>query len=485
MRITQLLGLGVLALVGAAVAEPELDEGVVVLTDEIFEEFISSTAHVMVEFYAPWCGHCKKLAPEYVSAAAALKEAGSEVVLAKVDATEHPDAASKHGVRGYPTLKFFNGGVASDYEGGRTSDELVKYAIKKSGPPATTVTTVDEAKALEALAPAVVLGCFGSETSDAAKTFLKVASANDALPFGITTEKKVIKEYGVKADSVVVLKTFDEKKADLSVSGKTTDEELSAWIGNYSRELVMPFSPENSRVIFGGPVQVHMLAFGAKGEEKADALFSTLAKVAEKQRGEVIHVSVEPTEERVMEFFGLTADSVPAVVMADMRGDMKKYSYEGDLTEAGLLQFEKDLFAGKLKPTLKSEEPSEEDLAKPVKVIKGTSFADIVLNNENDVLVEFYAPWCGHCKALEPKYDELAAKLEDNPSITIAKMDSTANEIDVAGVEVQGFPTLFFFPGKDKSSPMQYQGAREVDDLLQFITENASGAIKAGAGEEL
>lgn len=53
---------------------------------------------------------------------------------------------------------------------------------------------------------------------------------------------------------------------------------------------------------------------------------------------------------------------------------------------------------------------------------------------EKDVLIEFYAPWCGHCKALAPKYDELAKKLEGISSVMIAKMDSTENEIDVEGV---------------------------------------------------
>ena len=49
-------------------------------------------------------------------------------------------------------------------------------------------------------------------------------------------------------------------------------------------------------------------------------------------------------------------------------------------------------------------------------------------------MVEFYAPWCGHCKKLAPKYDELAKKLEGVESVVIAKMDATENEIDVEGV---------------------------------------------------
>merc|ERR1719318_2088492 len=223
---------GMLAAAALGAAEEKKEEGVAVLTEENFQEVIDSNEFVLVEFYAPWCGHCKALAPEYAKAAGLLAEKESKIVLAKLDATEHGSIAEKFEVRGYPTLKFFRGGKATEYGGGRTADTIVSWLEKKTGPPATTVTTVEEAAAFTAGKDVSVIGFFADQESEAAKAFLEVASSLDDFQFAITSSPEVSKEHKIEGDAVLLLKTFDDGRAVLSEG--ITEEAITKFVSSES-----------------------------------------------------------------------------------------------------------------------------------------------------------------------------------------------------------------------------------------------------------
>merc|ERR1712088_1081454 len=459
-------------ILAATRAEIKKDEGALVLTNDNFDEAIDGNEFVLVEFYAPWCGHCKALAPEYAKAAGILAEKDSPIKLAKVDATEESKYAEKFEVRGYPTLKFFKNGKPVEYGGGRTAETIVSWVEKKTGPPAKALAGAEDAKAFVEGKNVAVIGCFADETTDGAKAFLGAASSMDDIPFGITGDEAVCSEHGVSGEGVVVVKTFDDGKAILTED--LTEENISKFITAESLPLVIDFNHETAQKIFSGEVKSHFLMFSsAKADDHADKMRA----MAKSSKGKMLFVTINTDEEdhkRILEFFGITESELPTYRAIKLGEDMAKFKPADDAFE-NAEQFASDFLEGKLKQHLMSAEIPEDWDKEGVKVLVGKNFQEVALNPEKDVLVEFYAPWCGHCKQLAPIWDELGEKYKDHETIVIAKVDSTANELEE--VKVQGFPTIKLFK-KGTNEIVDYNGDRTVAGFSKFLESPAKDQPK-------
>merc|ERR1711981_1241513 len=109
------------------------DKDVVILTDANFDKLVmDSPEPFLIEFYAPWCGHCQRLEPEWNEAAAQLQEkTQGKVKIAKVDCTQNQGLAQRFGVQGFPTIKIFKGDKSTpeDYNAGRTASDVINEAM--------------------------------------------------------------------------------------------------------------------------------------------------------------------------------------------------------------------------------------------------------------------------------------------------------------------------------------------------------------------
>merc|ERR1712088_840066 len=447
------------ALVALTVAEEiTKEEGVLVLTEKNFEQALSENEFVLVEFYAPWCGHCKALAPEYAKAAGQLAEKDSPVKLGKVDATEEGPLAEKFEVRGYPTLKFFRNGKPMEYNGGRTADTIITWVEKKTGPPAVTLESVDAAKKFIEDNEIAVVGFFADMESEAAKAFKEVAGANDDHKFGLAAAgSDIATENKVEGDAIVLFKKFDEGRNDM-----TEDLVNVEAIGKFVAANALPLADE----------------FNAQHE--------TAQTIAKEYKGQLLFVTIDTDEEdhkRILEFFGMKEDEIPGMRLIKLAEDMAKYKPEtAGLDEANIRAFVTAFLEGKLKQHLLSEEIPEDWDAKPVKVLVGKNFEQVALDVEKNVLVEFYAPWCGHCKQLAPIWDKLGEKFADSADIVIAKMDSTGNELE--DIKIQGFPTIKLFK-KGDNKVVDYNGERTLEGFAKFLeSDGKDGAAWEEEGEE-
>jgi len=457
----------ILALLAFVAAEFETEEGVIVGTATNFDDVLKASGHVLVEFYAPWCGHCKSLAPEYAKAAQQLEKDGSDALLVKVDATVHAELAKEFGVGGYPTLKWFKGDRASpsDYKGGRKADEIVSWVTKKSGPACVPVNGADAAKKFAEDNEVAVVGFVAADDA----VFNAGGDAFDDVPFGIL-DADAAAALEVAEGKIALLKQFDDKRADFDGADK---EALIAFVKAEQLALVNEFSDKTAPKIFGGDLKQHNLLFAAKSGADFDTILAAYTESAKEFKGKLLFVLVDCDVEdnkRVMEFFGITDDDCPSMRVINMEKNMAKYAPTTDgMTVADITGFVNGVLDGSIERHLKSEEiPDNTNNA--VKVVVGKNFDDVVLDKTKNVLIEFYAPWCGHCKSLAPIWDELGEKYKDHENIVIAKSDATANEF--ADVEVQGFPTIKYFPA---DGPMQdYNGGRTLDDFVKFLEPEAA-----------
>uniref|UniRef100_A0AAZ3QRB5 protein disulfide-isomerase n=1 Tax=Oncorhynchus tshawytscha TaxID=74940 RepID=A0AAZ3QRB5_ONCTS len=459
--------------------EIEEEKDVMVLHINNFQRALSENKFLLVEFYAPWCGHCRQLEPVYVEAAGVLKgerkEGESEGYrLAKVDAAEEKELAEEYDVGSFPTIKLFTDGDRNnpiDFTGKRTVQGIVQWLKRRSGPSAVVLETTDAASEHISLHNVTVLGFFTSLESEEVKVFYSVAMEMVDMVFGVTTSPEVFQKYEVKNNRVVLFKKFDEGRVDLSVSEeeKVGKEELTVFIRTNSLELVIEFNEQNADKIFGSKVHTHTLLFINSTVQEQKSLLTEYSTVARDFRGKVLFIIIDVTGpvSHVLKYFGLSEGDAPAVRIINT-DTTKKFALIGQITAATLQTFCQGVLDGTVKSHLLSEEVPEDWDKGPVKVLVGKNFEAVALDNNKNVFVEFYAPWCGHCKELAPVWEKLLAeKYADRDDIIIAKMDATTNEVE--GVSVSGFPTLRYYPAGEDSKEVEYSGTRDLETFAMFL----------------
>lgn len=465
-----------------AAAGGDDEKDVAVITQKNFDDVVGKAKYALVEFYAPWCGHCQKLKPEYAKAATAMKAHDATIVIGKVDATVESDLGQKFGVSGYPTLKWFvDGEVASDYSGPRDADGIVRWVKKKTGPAAATLESKDALAAAEKESEVLVVGYFKAFKGADYDAFVKAAQKTEDATFLQTTDKEVAKAAGLTAHGVAVVNNFEgEERAAVPLKGKVTEEAVSAHLAANKLPLIIPFNDKNSQKIFSSGIEKQLLLVAKADDLKATSkVFKAFKAAATAQKGKLVFVSVDmdgSSKDPVANFFGLKEEDAPVVVGFEMSKN-KKYRLREAISDKVVAKFAAGVLDGSVAPEYKSAPIPDEPTDGGVAIVVGKSFEDIVKDQEKDVLLEVYAPWCGHCKALEPVYKKLAKRFAKVDSVVIAKMDGTENEH--ADVDVKGFPTILFYPaGKDKT-PVTFEGGdRSLKALTKFIKKNAKKSFE-------
>lgn len=423
----------------------------------------------LVEFFAPWCGHCKKLAPEYEKAAETLEK--KNIFLGSVDCTEQKEVCAKYKIQGYPTMKIFRQGNDFEYQGPRDADGIIRHMTKQSEP---AVRELDAKKLDEFIKSdeVVFVANFPPESSEA-KAFASVANKyrND-FSFG-----------KVNFPPLAVYKKFDEGYVAFSPpEGKYDEESMAEFVRGESIRLVDEIGPENYAKYMESGKPLAYLFYGS--EEQKKSMADAYEAAIKPYKGKIHAVFIDADK------FGQHADVLnlekkwPGFVIHDMTKE-HKFPFSGKQLDADTMkEFVRSFSEGKLKPSFKSE-PIPEKQEGSVKMVVHDNFNDVVLDDKKDVLVEVYAPWCGACKNLAPTYEKLAEKYaKHSDKVVIAKFDGVANDLpETVEFKLQHFPTLLLFKaqkgkrGNSKASMVEYTGGPSLNTLIDFISKEGTNKV--------
>lgn len=470
------------------VAQPDWKpppEATLVLTKDNFDEVVNNAEIILVEFYAPWCGHCKRLAPEYEKAAQELSQRSPPIPLAKVDATVETEIATRFEVSGYPSLKIFRKGKAFEYTGPREKMGIVDKMSELAGPPSKQVQMVKQVQELiKDGDDTVIVGVFSAEHDAAFELYLEACnSLREDFKFLHTFNSDVAKLLKASPSQVVMVQPekfhskHESASRTLSIKDSTTVSEIQDFLKKHVLPLVGHRKQSNDAKRYTKrPLVVVYYGVDFSFDYRKATQFwrSKVLDVAKDFPEYTFAIADEEDYSDELKSLGLS-DSGEEVNVGILGDGGKKFAMEPEEFDSEVLRdFVMAFKKGKLMPIIKSQ-PIPKNNKGPVKVVVGKTFDDIVMDTKKDVLIEFYAPWCGHCKKLDPEYTALGKKYKGEKNLVIAKMDTTVNDVPHDSFKVEGFPTIYLAPSNSKQSPIKFEGGdRTMEGLSKFVEKHST-----------
>jgi protein disulfide-isomerase A1 len=315
------------------------------------------------------------------------------------------------------------------------------------------------------------------------------------------------KDAPVEQVAALVLKPHDERvvRASLANSegaheGASTEgfeDGLKTLVVTHALPQIVPFTEAYEAALVAGPAHVQLLAFGTPAQLAAEEL--PLRALSRRHVGKCLVVFVDVHEDAsdgLLELFRVDEAQVAAADGLTFFGIDLGHDFEAEVryappegrppptpgTPGAALEkyldgFVNAMLEGKAAPVRQSE-PLPEVNDGPVALVVGDTFDTLVNVSGLDVLLQIFAPWCGHCKKLEPEYLQLGVRFAEIKSVVIAKMDGTKNE--VPGLEYDGFPTLYLFTASNRQIPVGIDVELSVEGLTEFLQAHAEVKIDAG-----
>lgn len=341
---------------------------------------------------------------------------------------------------------------------------------------------------------ATVLGYFSEDEKyqEEKEKFIGLADEMPGFRFGYVSSNELMKEMRYNGAAVMLYKPktyvdtkYDKPKARYGSKSLHTVS-LKKFIQEKFAPLVGAFNPDTADA-YGVISETKPLftLFSAYTQDKDAKMYkyfaSRLRKIANDFQGNLVFTTADPDDFRPDDYDMVLTKNTHVGV--GIRKGNTYYTMPDQPTDkldfAAVRAWVGDFVAGKVQGKV-VEAPAEPlppsdtggyDADTPVTVVTADNYEEQVANSGKDTLIEFYAPWCGHCKSLKPEFESAAETMKQQGMDTkqLAAVDATENEALAKEFDVQGYPTLFFLPGGDKSKKISYEGERTASEIVAYM----------------
>lgn len=442
------------------------------LNNDNTKRAIDGNEYVLVLGYAPWCMRSAELMPKFAEAATALKELGSPLLMAKIDAERYPKVASSLEIKGFPTLLLFVNGTSQPYTGGFSAEELVIWARKKTGVPIIRISSDAEASHFLKKHSMFVVGLFETFEGPDYDEFTKAAEMDNEIQFVETSNAEIAKHLfpDFKPASLFLGLVKSEPEKYTEYEGTFSTDGIVQFLDDNKFPLITVLTELNAARVYSSTNKLQVLIIAEPDDFKK--LVEPLQDVAKKFKSKIMFIFVDIREDNLakpfLTMFGLE-ESKDSVVLSFNYSSSLKYLLESDTTPTNIEDFCSGLLSGTVSPYYKSQ-PIPDNKNMSVLTVVGKTFDELILNSPDNILLEIHTPWCITCETTSKQMEKLAKHFKGLDNLIFARIDASLNEHPK--LQVDDYPTLLFYSADDKTKPIQLNTKSSVKELAALVNKN-------------
>jgi len=501
--MTSIVLLLALAVAGSLASQDPVHE----LNSNNFNSVVDGSNNVLVEFYAPWCGHCKNLEAEYERVGKTFSKKDN-VIIARIDGTDHRSLMDKYNVRGYPTLKWFPKGSTEpdEFDGKRTGEGIVEFINTRTGltktlkGPTITERISEKVKVIkDDIADKVheatdyVMGRTGTTpeevaeaTKDAAIGAAAVVSEQAVGATGTLKDKASHASTQASHKLNEAADTLKEKRDAASEKLHETKETASAKL-HHTKETAADKIEEAK-----DSAEVAAATLGEKISEKVRSATEAVKEKVNDAKDYVKgrHTPSEKAAGKAQDAAeyvknqASTASDTAAGKMQEAKEYVRDKSAAASDTVTEKWEETKDYVAGKTTDVSDHVSRTIGGLTSYVIELTPSNFDDIVKDPENFVLVDFYSTKARHGDSLRSTWDKLAHVFSNDQNVVVARLDGEKYHNLAQEYGVKKYPTVKFYTYGDNKEGEVYDGKMHVKDIVNFMNRKA-GTYRSETGDLL